>query len=137
MANTILLLAWAAVYASVVSVKLPVLLVLSAGGVLISLLWLIIGCRVNVFIRRYGELGEKLENLLHLQDLGPFHRGEMFRAKGQVNNKQRCRVTAMEQVGRWIPSRVFVLIIPGLFAAIYFLLFILSWPVLHQGQQGC
>lgn len=138
MASTILLLAWATVYASAVSVKLPVLLVLSAGGVLISLLWPIIGCRVNLFIRRYGELGEKVENLLHLQDLGPFHRGETIRAEEQVNvTKQRCQITAMERVGRLIPSRVFVLIIPGLFAAIYLLLFILSWPVLHQGQQGC
>jgi len=108
-ANSIFLLAWVAVYASPVYVKLPMLLVLSTGGVLISLLWLIIGCRVNVFIKRYGELGEEVENLLNLRVLGPFHRGEMIRA-----NEQRCWATPMEWVGRWIPSRVFVLIIPSI-----------------------
>lgn len=49
MANTILLLAWAAVYASQIPTKTPVLAVLTLGGAAISVLWLTFGARVNTF----------------------------------------------------------------------------------------
>jgi len=69
-ANSILLLAWAAL-SSITPTKKLALLVLSLSGVLISFLWIAIESRVNNFIKRYGELGETVENQLHLHALGP------------------------------------------------------------------
>lgn len=127
MANTILLLAWAAVFGSASSAKTPVLLVLSFAGAVISVLWVTIGCRVNTFVKRYGELGELLEDRLHLHSLGPFHRGEQIREEEKTNKpKQGATRSLMEIVGALIPTRVFVLVVPALFAGIYVALFVLS-----------
>src|SRR5688572_22952405 len=78
-ANTVLLVAWATIYASQNHTKTIILVVLSFGGVVISILWLTIGARVNSFIKRYGQLGEMVEKKLHLDSLGPFHSGETIR----------------------------------------------------------
>ncbi len=94
-ANSIIILAWSAIYSSSVRIRTPVLLTLSIGGIVFSILWLIIERRANKFVKQYGELGEKVEKQLHLQAFGLFHGGEKIRMD--------------EHFGTFIPSRHFVL----------------------------
>jgi len=129
-ANAVLLVAWAAIYSSQNHTKTLILVVLSLGGVAISFLWLTIGSRVNSFIKRYGQLGEMVEKKLHLHALGSFHSGETIRSDEHLESgKGRGKRPLLERLGAFIPSRVFVLLIPTLFALIYFILFVLSMPI--------
>jgi hypothetical protein len=126
-ANTILLLAWAAIFSSTTPIRGSALMVLSLSGILISLLWLTIGSRVNMFIKRYGELGETIENQLHLHAIGPFHVGEIIRKKERSDESKRNRkLNLTERLGTIIPSRTFVLFVPMLFVIIYIALLVLS-----------
>ena len=123
MASTILLLAWAAVFASQQSLlRRVVLVVLAVAGALVSLLWVTIGCRVNTFIRIYGELAEDVEARLGIGVVGPFHAGERLRLGEKQNPGGGTR---MDQWGRRITSRHFVVLVPLVFASVY-VVFILA-----------
>jgi len=124
-ASSILLLAWATIFGTDAStIRATVLALLSLGGMIISGLWIMIGCRVNTFIRKYGELGEAAEVRLHIDGLGPFHGGENLR-----HDKRGPKTTAdtLQWVGTLIPSRYFVAVIPGIFLLVYLILFVLSF----------
>ncbi|HSL83828.1 MAG TPA: hypothetical protein VLF66_13715, partial [Thermoanaerobaculia bacterium] len=124
MASTILLLAWAAVFASEPSLlRRIVLAVLALAGATISLLWVTIGCRVSSFIRVYGELGEQVERQLGIGSVGPFHAGERLRIEEKRNPTDG---TMMDRWGRKVASRQFMVILPLLFATIYVLLLVAS-----------
>ena len=125
MASTILLLAWATLFGATQStIKTVVLALLSLGGIAISGLWITIGCRVNTFIKRYGELGEEAEVRLGIGEIGPFHGGEGLRRE---ERRSETGADILEWVGSLIPSRYFVVIIPSVFALIYLVLFVLSF----------
>ena len=124
MASTILLLAWAAVFASMPSpLRKVVLVLLAAAGAAVSLLWVTIGCRVNTFIRAYGEVGEEVEDQLDLGSVGPFHAGERVRLAEKENPKVG---TMFDRWGRKIPSSRFVVIVPLIFALVYAILICVS-----------
>ena len=53
MASTILLLAWATVFASSVNARRLVLLALSVAGVVLSSVWVALGARATSFVRAY------------------------------------------------------------------------------------
>ena len=124
MASTILLLAWSAIYASDISERWIALLSFSFVGFLTSIMWLMIGSRVNKFIKRYGELGETLENKLKLNEYGPFHCGQKIRKEENVSKKS---FRPFEVLGSLISSSFFVLSVPILFALVYIVLIILSF----------
>jgi hypothetical protein len=123
-ASMVLLLAWAAISTSQTPWKTSVLAALSLGGVAITLLWSILLCRANAFIREYGQLGEKLEAQLHLGDLGSFRRGEGIRTGERHGGKGGG---TMDQLGSLIRAREFVLCVPALFGIIYVVLSVLSF----------
>lgn len=124
MASTILLLAWAAVFASTASTFRTVVLVgLAAAGAAVSLLWVTIVCRVNTFIRIYGELGERVEAQLGIGAVGPFHAGERLRFEERQHPKDGA---LMDRWGRKLVSRQFVVAVPLLFAFIYLVLLLAS-----------
>jgi hypothetical protein len=128
MANTILFLAWVAVYASDKNCKSTVLILLSSSGVTISFLWLTISCRVNKFIKEYGILGETVEKKLKLNKYGPFHIGERIRIEEQRSSSKSTKPKAVDRFSSLIPSRYFVMIVPSVFAVVYAIMFILSFP---------
>jgi hypothetical protein len=66
MASTVLLLAWAAVFATNYSagVKSVILIVLSAAGVLLTSLWLVLQLRANGFVHAYEIAGHNAEEAL-------------------------------------------------------------------------
>ena len=124
MASTILLLAWSAIYASENSWKWIALISFSFVGFLTSIMWLMIGARVNKFIKRYGELGEKIEEKLKLYEYGPFYCGQKIRADENVSKKSE---SIFEFLSFSISSSFFVLAVPILFVLVYIVLFILSF----------
>jgi hypothetical protein len=128
-ANSILVLAWAAIFASQTPYKSLVLIGLSVAGIIMSVLWLVIEARVNIFIKGYGKLGEDIEKKLLLDKSGPFHLGQIIRGEERpVAEKGNGEHDLIWRIVGFIPSRFFVIGIPGLFAAGYFVLFVFSWP---------
>jgi hypothetical protein len=87
MASTILLLAWATVFASDNSWRALLMTTLSIGGIFISVLWVGLGIRATGFVKMYASLGMSLESEIQNQTSnvtakGPFssaaaHRSEV------------------------------------------------------------
>ncbi len=127
-ASTILLLAWAAVFvAQATTARNIVLTLLSLGGFGISLLWITIASRVSIFIDLYTRLGEEVEASLVLAN-GPFIQA---RERIRHGKKLETRLTGwpnrvIDSLGLKISSRVFVTLIPGVFAVVYIALLLSS-----------
>lgn len=124
-ANTILILAWAALFVA----RMPqpdtqrfALACMAGTGFVISILWLLIETRANAFVRGYGELGEATEDLLGIGEMGAFHRGEAVRNAPTTFSFR----TAITWGAHFLPSRHFLQIVPGLFAAVHLVFLVLS-----------
>ncbi len=127
-ASTILLLAWAAVFVTQATTpRRIVLILLSLGGLGISSLWITIASRVSIFIDLYTRLGEEVEGSLNLPN-GPF-----VQAKERIRHGKglEARLTGwpnrmIDSLGLKISSRVFVTLIPGVYAVVCIVLLIIS-----------
>lgn len=124
MASSILLLAWSTIYTNKCSLGTLTLHLFSAVGFLISIMWLMIGSRVNKFIKRYGALGEKLEDGLDLKEYGPFHCGQLIRSEEKTSKSLR---NIFINPGSFISSSFIVFFVPLIFAVLYIVLFIISF----------
>lgn len=107
MANSILILAWATIYAGAKSS--PVLYVLSIAGFLLSILWLGLSKRANGYVDMYGELGKLAEEKTPAI-FGPFSRA----------TKYRSRLPPFKT--GWV-----LLIIPSIFGLVYVSFIYLTW----------
>jgi hypothetical protein len=129
LASTILLLAWAAVFAAPGSPARRLILSLVAlVGLAITVLWLTIASRVSVFIDLYTRLGEDVEQALEISK-GPFSE-----ARDRIREKHDApsRLTdwmnrTIDWLGLRLPSRVFVVIVPAAFGLLYIALLVVSW----------
>jgi hypothetical protein len=135
-ANSILVVAWAAIY-SQKSTEKTILITLPVVGFIMSILWCLLEHRANTFVKGYGELGGEVEKQLPLGlgHLGPFKRGEEIRegkyvgGRGRGNLSQMGRPCAfilslMDRLGAcaFIPSACFAVVVPALFALVYIVL---------------
>ncbi len=112
MASTILLLAWATVFASSVGPRRVVLFALSVAGILLSSVWVALGARATGFVKTYEDTGCVAEAAI--QGTG----GPFAAARGH-----RGSVTGIARLA----SSGFVLrFVPSMFAALYLLLAVLS-----------
>ena len=128
LASTILLLAWAALFGASASVKKGVaLILLSVAGLGLSVLWVAISSRASIFVDLYCRMGEDIEEELSLGD-GPFTKAkDDIRDRGRVESRLTGRVDLLiNWIGSKIKSRVFVIVVPGVFGLIYVLLLLLS-----------
>jgi len=83
MASTVLLLSWAAVFASSGNPSLPrkpVLVVLAVAGICLTILWLILQVRANGFVHAYKVAGEQAETALQTEH-GPFAAAQRHRER--------------------------------------------------------
>ncbi len=116
MAGTILLLAWAAVFASVASpgALKPALIVFATAGVIVSTLWFGLALRANAFVRAYANLGLKLEqDILGDGMQGPFRLREELKP-------------SLRGLAGWVPTWVVLRAVPLTFAAVFAVLVWLS-----------
>jgi ADP-ribose pyrophosphatase YjhB (NUDIX family) len=117
MASTILLLAWATLYAS--SAQHPkVQVVLAGAGAMLSALWVALGARATGFVSMYAATGRALEPSSQTPDsdgatLGPFASAAQHRISGTG-------------IGRLAPSHLVLWLVPSLFLLVYAILFFLS-----------
>ncbi|HXL34331.1 MAG TPA: hypothetical protein VN953_05395 [Gemmatimonadales bacterium] len=109
MASTILLLAWATVYAahSAFRSRPWLLALLAAAGAIVSLAWVGLGLRASSFVDAYAQTGKALEGPLGAN--GPFARAQQHREG--LKGWSAC-----------INSRRVVAGVPGLFSALYLVL---------------
>jgi hypothetical protein len=116
MASTILLLAWATIFAGSSSprVKTAVLFLLCVAGFLLSVVWVALGQRGSSFVRMYAELGRRLEPDCQQTILTPFRRADQHR-------------TEIIGIGRWALTYRVLVFVPGIFAALYAVLSVLSF----------
>src|SRR5438093_3895830 len=117
MASTILLLAWATVFASVVphSISWPQrisLLTLPTAGLVLSALWVALGKRASSFAKMYAEVGRAFEPSGHGL-FGPFLAASVHRTK-------------LRGLASWVPSRRIILWVPVLFGFVYIVLIVIS-----------
>jgi len=113
-ANTILLLAWAAIFATntrPAQAWLP-LTSLSVGGLCLSLLWIFLQSRANGFSMMYTSLGQEVEKFL------PANKGPFLAAKEYRNKLKGIR--ALVQMHRVLVG------VPCLFVLLFLVLCILS-----------
>jgi hypothetical protein len=112
MGSSILLIAWAAVFAgAVTSGRLAVLFLLSFVGFLLSVAWAGLGWRGSTFVSVYAKLGNDLEDLIDRAGgqsgvPGPF---------GVAGNHRRD----LKAPVAWAESRVIVIGVPLVFAVAY------------------
>ncbi len=120
MASTILLLAWAAVFASADEnpIRQGVLAALAAGGVVLSGLWVALGVRAAGFVHAYREAGVSLEHEL-IAATGVSTRNAPF----EVANNHRLDVAGLAKT---VESAVVLWLVPTLFLFLYLLLARLS-----------
>lgn len=113
-ANTILLLAWAAIFASNTRpVEARVALTgLCIGGLLVSLAWIFFGMRANGFTNMYAGLGKEVEESLFAKK-GPFQAVENYR--GNLKG-----VTGLVRTNRVVIG------VPCLFVLLFLVLGVLS-----------
>lgn len=123
MASTILLLAWATVF--VATTTLPrrtiVLALLASSGIVLSILWILFGARVNSFVEEYRRVGETLEERLGMDAIGPFLLGRTIRHVGHPDRRD-----ALARLGSLIRARYFYASVPALFVIVYVLLLAIS-----------
>lgn len=118
MASTILLLAWAAVFASSDRsvTKAGVLVLLALGGVALSSLWVALGARATGFVRTYAAAGEKLEvEFIKAANIAPPN------SPFAVAREHRRDVKG---IARQAPSSFVLWIVPTVFLLLYN---VLSW----------
>ena len=117
MAATILLLAWAAVFAgtnpTVIIMKNIALGFFAGIGLLISVLWVGLSERASGFVAVYNKCGRELECLQSSKLQGPFQRAELHRDK-------------IPLAARYAQSRSVAIIIPTLFALLFLALLVIS-----------
>ncbi len=120
MASTILLLAWAAVFASqdMSTSRSAVLVTLSLGGVALSAVWVALGARATSFVQRYREAGQALEAAL-VREAGITPPATPF----VVAHEHRCKV---EGVARFAPSWFVLWGVPTVFLVLYLVLCFVS-----------
>jgi hypothetical protein len=105
-ASTILLLAWAAVFATKDTIEKKYLLVgLCVIGILISLLWAAISIRSTSFVKLYADRAASIEESLY-----PTHKGAFRIAH---NHRKNIPIFAR------LPTRYFVVAVPLIFAILY------------------
>lgn len=119
--NTILLVAWSALFAALVdnaqSVGLPVVLILFCGiGIAGSIVWAYLQRRSNRFTVEFFETGLALEEQLLPEDLPPEGRGR----SGPFTTRSR------HQGGGGPKTHVVVVAVPAVFGAIYLVLLVVS-----------
>lgn len=111
MASTILLLAWATVYAAQSTLRSRpwILVLLAAAGTVVSLAWVGLGLRASSFVDAYAQLGKALEGQLSENDVGPFAQAAQHRQKitGWAGRTTSWRIVAG---------------VPALFALVYLVL---------------
>jgi ADP-ribose pyrophosphatase YjhB (NUDIX family) len=117
MASTILLLAWATVFASSSSHP-KVQVVFAAAGAALSALWVALGARATAFVSMYTETGRSLEPSPEplageVARVGPFAAAARHRS-------------SMTGVGRFAPSHLVLWFVPTLFLVVYLGLLYLS-----------
>jgi hypothetical protein len=123
MASTILLLAWATVFASPLAhgtARAIILVLLAAGGTLISFVWTAFVLRDSTFVDMFENVGVQAEGAL------TYYRGQAsppLRGPFVSNRAHRDKVPT---VLRWATSRRVVLLVCGAFTLIYAALTILS-----------
>jgi hypothetical protein len=124
MASTILLLAWATVFAANAPgrARAFILLILAAGGTVVSFVWTAFVLRDSTFVNMFEQVGVKAEESL------PSFRSQKG---GAVGGPFACNVA--HRVGntipkhlRWASSRVVVSLVCGTFTVIYVALAALS-----------
>ncbi len=128
--NSILVLAWAAAlsapqpWRSVAASALPV------AGLVLCIIWIIIECRTNTFIMKYGQLGEELEKKLSVEVHAPFHRGEQIRDEVKkaksYNFFELILVRDQITIGRWMSAGRVVVFVPMIFVVVY-LVFLIAY----------
>jgi hypothetical protein len=113
-ANTILLLAWAAIFATNVrpAGAWLTLTCLSFVGLCVSLLWIFLQRRANGFSMMYTNLGQEVEKSLAANQ-GPFRAAEEYRSK-------LTGITGLVQTHRVLVG------VPCLFVLLFLVLSILS-----------
>jgi len=117
MASTILLLAWATVFASNSSHPI-VQFVFAAAGAILSALWVALGARATGFVSMYSATGRSLEPLPE-QLAGEVARVGPFAAAARHRS-------SMTGVGRFAPSHFVLWLVPTLFLVVYLALLYLS-----------
>ncbi len=114
MANSILILAWATLFAGSgdLTVRKPFLFLLSIAGFILSLLWVGLSHRASGFVDMYGHLGLSAEEL-NPAIIGPFTRGNAYRLG----------------LGSLLTSRKVLIVIPTIFAVVYLSFIVLTCRV--------
>jgi hypothetical protein len=115
--NSILILAWAALFTSQAPYRRFLCAVLAVGGLFISILWAGLSHRGNGFIHMYANLGISIENELGEGLKRPEQTTSWFPFTNAGNHRSRIRRPA-----RWFSSRFTVVSVPLVFALIYVLL---------------
>lgn len=115
MASTILLLAWATVFASALpgAISWPkrfALVTLPIGGLVLSVLWIALGLRASSFVEMYTRVGRALEPKSDSESKseadGPF--------VSASNHRE-----VLSGVASWATSRRVLVLVPLLFVCIY------------------
>lgn len=107
MASTILLLAWAAVFAagSTAAARKTMLVLLAIAGVVISALWFGLAARANSFVQAYAKLSLELENIISCGEItGPFRLRDTHKPEG---------------LGNWVQTWFVLRAVPLIFALLY------------------
>jgi len=116
MASTILLLAWATLFAPLSSApsRKFVLVLLCVAGLALSIVWVGLGLRGCKFVDGYFKLGLRLEELIGDTGLFPFHSAQ--RTRDRIK-----RPVSMAQ------TETALVVVPLLFGIVYVILLLLSW----------
>ena len=110
MANSILILAWATLLAgSELTIRKPVLLLLSAAGLLLCVLWVTLSHRASGFVDMYSNFGLAAEEQYPAM-IGPFTRANTYRLG----------------LGSLLTSRTVLIVIPTIFAVVYLSFIVLA-----------
>lgn len=111
MASTILLLAWATIFASDRPARQLILLCLALAGALISVLWIALGARSNSFVKMYVTVGIAAE-----EQIQPLEAQETERPfKSAENHRQH----SVKGIARIATSSLVMKCVPSVFAILY------------------
>jgi hypothetical protein len=113
MASTILLLAWATVFASSSNPSRFVLVVLALAGVILSSVWIALGARATSFVKMYEGVGLRAESAMQPSG-GPFASARDHRL-------------SLAGIARFAPSGFVLRLVPSMFVALYVTLGLVSF----------
>lgn len=131
MASTILLLAWATIFASQDSApsKHHILLALAASGGALSALWVALGARATSFVRIYAASGEAIEGTF----AAPAAYDSRILAPFAAAARHRTTATGVASL---VPSHLVLWAVPQLFLLLYLgLAYVSAGGVLAPGRQ--